>query len=284
LARAEAARAIAPALAPHGASASARSFRIRRPQRVTVQFETGDPIDDRGFAGGVGSFAGSRVATNWVACRYHSRMASAPTTRLDAQLDLPCVGSDSRPVRWSTTRGGRGSFLVWGAVLLALVACPAGKAIDRRAVQGGPLDASHAAVSPRSTDAQSAEVVPSAGSMADGGPAADITAPCVLHAGDSRRHRREVLKPKGKGGSVVESDRCSFNAECIWIQGVASPGDGNVELDCVARRCTCRRTLLSASMTASTIAFQSEVPCGTADQAERLLIERCMTGLKIVGQ
>jgi hypothetical protein len=120
--------------------------------------------------------------------------------------------------------------------------------------------------------------------MADGGPAADITAPCVLHAGDSRRHRREVLKPTGKVGSVVESARCSFNAECIWIQGAASPGDGNVELDCVERRCTCRRTLLSASMTTSTIAFQSEVPCGTADQAERLLIERCMTGLKIVGQ
>ena len=203
-------------------------------------------------------------------------------TRLDAQLDLPCVASDSRPVRRSTTHGGRGSFLIWGAVLLALVACPARKAIDLRAVQGGPPDAPHAAVSPRSTDAQSAEVA-SAGSIPDGGSATDITAPCVLHAGDSRRHRREVLNPKGKVGSVVKSARCSFNAECIWVQGKASAGDGNVELDCIKRRCTCRRTLLSASVPASTIAFQSEVPCGTADQAERLLIERCMTGLKIVG-
>jgi hypothetical protein len=112
----------------------------------------------------------------------------------------------------------------------------------------------------------------------------EITAPCVLHAGGSRRHHREVLKPKGKVGTVVESARCSFNAECIWIQGKASPGDGNVELDCVERRCTCRRRLLSGSAVGSTFAFESDLPCATADQAERLLIERCMTGMKIEGR
>jgi hypothetical protein len=210
-------------------------------------------------------------------------MASALTARQDAQLDLPYVRSDSPPVRRSSTAGGWGPIPIWGAVLLGLVACPSGKAIDRRAIQGGPPDAHHAAVSQHSTDAQSAEIVASVEATADSGVAADITAPCVLHAGDSRRHRREVLEPKGKVGSVVETARCSFNAECIWIQGRASPGDGNVELDCVERRCTCRRTPLSASARAPTIRFQLDVPCGTEDQAERLLIERCMAGLKITG-
>src|SRR6478736_3910511 len=41
---------------PHrAATASARSFRIRRPQRVTIQFETGGTGGSRGAAGGGGT-------------------------------------------------------------------------------------------------------------------------------------------------------------------------------------------------------------------------------------
>jgi hypothetical protein len=44
------------------ATASARSFRIRRPQRVTIQFETGDPLECRALAGGLRARPGAARA------------------------------------------------------------------------------------------------------------------------------------------------------------------------------------------------------------------------------
>jgi len=39
----------------------------------------------------------------------------------------------------------------------------------------------------------------------------------------------------GKPGAVTSKADCSFNAECIWEQGKASKGDGNVEVECAER-------------------------------------------------
>ena len=130
-------------------------------------------------------------------------------------------------------------------------------------------------------DAASRATVDSSDRHADAGPGAEITAPCVLHAGDSHRHRREVLGPKGKPGAVTSKADCSFNAECIWEQGKASKGDGNVEVACAERRCTCTRTLLSRSAAATVFTFDLDTPCSTTDEAQRLLQERCMKGMKV---
>ena len=121
----------------------------------------------------------------------------------------------------------------------------------------------------------------SADSYTDSSLGREITAPCVLHAGDSHKHRREVLGPKGKSGVVTSKADCSFNAECVWEQGKASQGDGNVSVECVERRCTCTRTLLSRSAPGTVFTFELETPCATTDEAQRLLQERCMKGMKI---
>jgi hypothetical protein len=74
---------------------------------------------------------------------------------------------------------------------------------------------------------------------------------------------------------------CSFNAECIWEQGKASKGDGNVEVECAERRYTCTRTLLSRSAPATVFTFDLDTPCSTTDETQRLLQERCMKGMKV---
>jgi len=130
-------------------------------------------------------------------------------------------------------------------------------------------------------DAASRATAGSSDQYTDAGLGAEITAPCVLHAGDSHRHRREVLGPKGKPGAVTSKADCSFNAECIWEQGKASKGDGNVEVECAERRCTCTRTLLSRSAPATVFTFDLDTPCSTTDEAQRLLQERCMKGMKV---
>jgi hypothetical protein len=130
-------------------------------------------------------------------------------------------------------------------------------------------------------DAASRATSASSAHRTDGRPGAEITAPCVLHAGDSHRHRREVLGTRGKPGAVTSKADCSFNAECVWEQGKASQGDGNAEVDCVERRCTCTRTLLSGSAPATVFTFDLKTPCSTADEAQRLLQERCMKGMKV---
>lgn len=178
--------------------------------------------------------------------------------------------------------GGR-SILVSGVVALLLSACPASKRTDRKELPKlEPMpSASRSAVPAGSSDASPQRPAAPSRADADNGPASEITAPCVLHAGDSRHHHREILKPKGKPGGVVELAECSFSAECIWVQGKASPGDGNVGVECSGRQCTCRQTILARPATPIIFTFAIDTPCSTTEEAQRLLVEHCMKGMKV---
>jgi hypothetical protein len=195
----------------------------------------------------------------------------------------------SASLRWrmAPLRCARVKGLVLAVVFLAagvlIFGCRVPKGDEQRssANERSPAGSAELVVATSRADAASRASSASSAHRTDGRSGTEITAPCVLHAGDSHRHRREVLGPKGKPGMVTSKAECSFNAECVWEQGKASQGDGNVGVDCVERRCTCTRTLLSRSAPATVFTFDLETACSTTDEAQRLLQERCMKGMKV---
>ena len=206
------------------------------------------------------------------------------TTGRDVHLDRHGRHGEPRPVFRSTIAYGRGAILTMAALAPLLSGCS--KAATDRTMspsEGSYHDPSPSAAPLDSPDTATPRMRGPSALGPDGGPTADITAPCVLHAGDIHIHRREIMKPNGKPGEMTGTASCSLNAECVWVQGQPSPGDGDVEVECTDRRCTCRRTLLSSRARPSAFAFESDVPCSTTEQAERLLIEHCMKGLKVAG-
>ena len=184
------------------------------------------------------------------------------------------------PLRWAVVKGLSLALFAAG-VIISGCRVPKGQeqgsSANRRSADGS----AELVVAAHRMDAASRATSGSSAQHADDRAGTEITAPCVLHAGDSHRHRREVLGPKGKPGSVTLKADCSFNAECVWEQGKASQGDGNVDVECVERRCICTRTLLSRSAPATVFTFELEAPCSTTEEAQRLLQERCMKGMKV---
>lgn len=174
-------------------------------------------------------------------------------------------------------------ILGYGVLALSLSACPsANRADPAQSPTPEPSQiSSRSAAHAHSSDARPRDSAVGAQPKVDVGEGVEISAPCVLHAGDSHRHRREILKPGGKPGGSVESASCSFSAECVWAPDRESAGDGNVGVECIDRRCTCRRMVLSNPATPATSTFVSDVPCSTTEEAQRLLVEHCMKGMKV---
>lgn len=106
-----------------------------------------------------------------------------------------------------------------------------------------------------------------------------IHSPCALHAGDSQAERQETRSPTGQVESVVTTGSCAFNAECVRQQGTESPGDGDVEVECRDRACSCSLRSWSPAERTLSFSFQIDEVCSTADLAERLLRDVCMAGL-----
>jgi hypothetical protein len=68
-----------------------------------------------------------------------------------------------------------------------------------------------------------------------------------------------------------------MGAACIAQHGVDTPGDGLVAVECDNGGCVCQIEVFGDTSEASTtreLAF--EAPCDDAEQAERLLKERCI--------
>jgi hypothetical protein len=139
----------------------------------------------------------------------------------------------------------------------------------------------HRSLSP-ARDAGSSSTTVLSSPHSDVGPRSGISSPCVLHAGDVHTHRREALNSQGEVVSTSSKAECSFNAECVRRQGISSPGDGNVSLECVGKRCICSLKPLSRSARPTIFSFESDTPCSTGDMAERLILERCMAGLTVL--
>ena len=106
-----------------------------------------------------------------------------------------------------------------------------------------------------------------------------IKSPCVLHAVDSRAERKETRAATGQVESLVTTGNCSFNAECVRQQGKDSVGDGDVEVECRDRACSCSLRSWVPSEKSLSFSFQVDGVCSTADMAERLLKAVCMAGL-----
>jgi hypothetical protein len=108
-----------------------------------------------------------------------------------------------------------------------------------------------------------------------------ITSPCVLHAGDSQAARHERTTSSGRVDRVVTTGTCSFNAECIRQQGKDFAGDGDVEVDCRDRSCSCRLRRWFPADASLSFSFAIDDVCSSTDMAERLLRDHCMAGLKV---
>ena len=71
---------------------------------------------------------------------------------------------------------------------------------------------------------------------------------------------------------------CSYNAECVAEQGVESPGDGFVELECrTGDECSCRIEASAPASPAVTFSFQAS--CKTLEESKRLMLDHCMRGM-----
>lgn len=110
-------------------------------------------------------------------------------------------------------------------------------------------------------------------------PATPIFSGCVLHAGDAEKRTVRVKRADGGLEPPVVTGKCWFNAECIQQQGRASPGDGNVELQCTGTTCVCEYEPLTPPGPATRVQFELEQACTSAKQAKILLRERCMAGM-----
>ena len=130
-------------------------------------------------------------------------------------------GARPMTVNMKSRDGVKGFSLVLLAAGLLVSGCRGRKGQEQgSSATGRNADgAAELVVAVSRADAASRVTTGSSDQHTDAGPGAEITAPCVLHAGDSDRHRREALGPKGKPGAVTSKADCSFNAERIGSKG-----------------------------------------------------------------
>jgi hypothetical protein len=106
----------------------------------------------------------------------------------------------------------------------------------------------------------------------------------VLHAGQGNKHTRRVRSPGDGAGTETVHGSCSANAECIVKKARQTTGDGFVRLECSERACTCRLEPLVSHVQPITSTFGLSAPCTTSSEALKLLVERCMPGMTVVGR
>jgi hypothetical protein len=103
-----------------------------------------------------------------------------------------------------------------------------------------------------------------------------VTSPCVLNAGGGKSagHR------DADGGGSVASASCWFGAECFETPGQAKAGDGFVGVSCEDTACQCEwRTPASEPPLHESFTLAA-VP-GDSDTCRRLLVDRCMVGMRL---
>ena len=106
---------------------------------------------------------------------------------------------------------------------------------------------------------------------------ARILPECHISAGESHTTVRQEFGPDKVLRPAKRSSICSMSAACIAQHGVDTPGDGLVAVECDNGHCVCQIEVFDDTSEASTtreLAF--EAPCNDAEQAERLLKERCV--------
>jgi hypothetical protein len=71
-----------------------------------------------------------------------------------------------------------------------------------------------------------------------------------------------------------------MDAECVERQGVATPGDRNVEIECRNRTCTCKVQPLAPRAPPTRFRFTIDDPCASTERVQSLLLERCVRATK----
>ena len=114
----------------------------------------------------------------------------------------------------------------------------------------------------------------SLGSDARGRPR--VHTPCVVHAGEGRIETHSSGGPDGQHAAETRSTACYLNAECVAHHGVATEGDALAEIECVEKHCVCRIEFLEPRPSEVEFHFEAESECSPGEQAEKLLMERCV--------
>jgi hypothetical protein len=103
-----------------------------------------------------------------------------------------------------------------------------------------------------------------------------VQTPCVVH---SRDFDLDSYRPRGTDGQMgpeTRSASCYVNAACIAQHGVNTQGDALPELECAQTHCVCRIEFLEPQPSHFEFKFEAEAACDTDEQADRLLLERCV--------
>ena len=101
------------------------------------------------------------------------------------------------------------------------------------------------------------------------------TTPCEIHAGEVQTATEREGGPSGETWRTTRTTNCYVNAECVSEQGVTTPGDGSVELQCEGHDCVCRVQIFGPPPTSYEKRFDAE--CESSDQQDQLLRERCLS-------
>jgi hypothetical protein len=78
----------------------------------------------------------------------------------------------------------------------------------------------------------------------------------------------------------LASASCWFGAECFVTPGHANAGDGFVDVSCEDTACKCEWHTPGSEPPIRT-SFTLEAVPGDSDTCRRLLVERCMVGMRI---
>jgi len=104
-----------------------------------------------------------------------------------------------------------------------------------------------------------------------------VRSPCVLNAGGGKSsgHRDP------DGGGALASASCWSDAECFVTPGQTTAGDGFVSVSCEDTSCSCEwRT--PGSDPPLRVPFTLDAVPGDSDTCRKLLVERCMVGMRLV--
>jgi hypothetical protein len=83
----------------------------------------------------------------------------------------------------------------------------------------------------------------------------------------------------GPRSSGASEPSCAINADCIAQQGVVTPGDGAVAMECERGNCSCHLEALAPPHTVAE--FQFSATCSSPEVMQRLIREHCLAGMDV---
>jgi hypothetical protein len=73
---------------------------------------------------------------------------------------------------------------------------------------------------------------------------------------------------------------CTINASCIKQQGVITPRDGSVYMDCKEGRCSCH--LRAHAPPETVVEFEFAASCSSLEVMRQLMRDHCLAGMEVI--